>query len=119
MRHFFQIRYSALSLVLLGGLALFIGWHALKSYQNYRSVKIEYDSFQERIEKLEARTQELRADVAFIESAEGKERLLRERFDVKKKGEEVIIFIKEDESSEEPRSALRSFTSYLKNLFGF
>lgn len=112
-------RYSYPTLFFLGVFALLFAWYALRSYQNYREVKKEFDRFEKRIVELEERTKMRYDDTAFIESDEGRERLIRERFDVKKKDEEVAIFVKENLPSPESSSVFHSFTSFLKNLFGF
>jgi len=98
---------------------IFLGWHTFQSYKTYSVVKAEYDRITERIEALQKQNQVMGDELASIESDEGKERLIRERFDVKKEGEEVIIFIKEDTPPEEPASVFHSFTSFLKNIFGW
>ena len=111
--------YSWPVIVLLFLAVGYAGRYAFYAYQNYREVEREYRILESKENEISSRIADIEGNMALLESDAGRERVIRERFDVQKEGESVVIFIKDDNEKEPPPpSALQSFTSFLKNLFG-
>lgn len=111
--------YSWPVIIFLVIVVTYVGRYALRSYQNYREVEQEYRELTMREDEIVSRIQTIEDGLSLLESNAGRERIIRERFDVQKKGEEVVIFVEnKDDGLQPPSSAFQSFTSFLKNLFG-
>lgn len=98
-----------------------LGWYAFRSYQNYSLARAEYERIKEEIQETESRTAELKKELALLEDEKGRDRILRERFDVKKPGEEVVIIVEEKPQPPTANevSVFESFKNFFKRLFGF
>ncbi|PIR69192.1 MAG: hypothetical protein COU47_03760 [Candidatus Niyogibacteria bacterium CG10_big_fil_rev_8_21_14_0_10_46_36] len=128
MRQIFQTRrkspqrrilYSWPVIVILFLALGYVGRYTFYAYRNYREVEKEYQELQRREDDIASRIAGIQEGLFLLESDAGRERIIRERFDVQKDGEEVVIFIKDDaEEQTPPPSAFHSVTSFLKNLFG-
>lgn len=77
-------------------------------------------SLEERQEAILQREIELRAKITDLESEEGLEKEIREKFSVVKEGEKVLIITGKDEEVvivPQEKSFFRSTTSWIKDLF--
>lgn len=128
MHQFFQTRKQSQARRILYswpviGILLFVlaygGWQTLRAYTNYQVVHKEYEALKKRSEELAIKKENIENNRSLLESNEGRERIIRERFDVQKEGEKTVIFIQEEKKDKEkPASAFHSFTSFFKRLFG-
>lgn len=113
-----------MSIVLLLVIALFLGYQVMGlvekrniSEEKRAKAEAEYERYKRQEEDLRERTESL-------ETEEGKERAIRERFNVAKEGEGVIYVIEENETSyeteeegTEEREEDRTFWGNVKSFF--
>lgn len=85
--------YSPLAIGLMALLVLLLGAKAWRGYSTYRLAEDEREQAVEDLEALDARREELAADVALLQSQAGVEQKLRQKFSVAKEGEKVIAVI--------------------------
>lgn len=72
----------------------------------------------EKIEELVAKKEELEAQLAELKTAEAAERTAKERLNVKKPGEHVVVVVPSEEQSAATTSAQLSVWKKIKKFFG-
>lgn len=115
---FRKIVYSwpvfAILIIVLGGL----GFKTFRSWQNYRLAVGEYEKLREKIAEIEKSKKTIDENLALLKDEYGRDRVIREQFDVRKSDEKVIIILDKDErdkKNEKAQTAL-SFFSRIKNF---
>lgn len=93
-------RVVAVVLLLLIALAVRGVWGAYKKSQDSYVLKVEA---QAKLQDLEKREYELRADIANLRSEKGVEAELRERYDLAKDGEGVVVIVDPPAPPPEPK----------------
>lgn len=91
-----------LAVVLLVILAIAVRgvWGVYKKSQESRELKIEAEAT---LSDLQTREKELRADIANLKSDRGVEAELRERYDLAKEGESVVVIVDPPAPPPEPK----------------
>ena len=75
-------------------------------------LKVEADA---KLNDLQTREQELRTDIANLKSDEGVEAELRERYDLSKEGESVVVIVDPPAPPQEPKpNAFQRFKSWFR-----
>ncbi|PIR70276.1 MAG: hypothetical protein COU46_02360 [Candidatus Niyogibacteria bacterium CG10_big_fil_rev_8_21_14_0_10_42_19] len=88
-----KIVYSRVVVILL---MIILGASVIKTsrtYIGYRNLALEHEAIKKQIEETKNGSQELKEALELFDGEFGKERVLKERFNVKKDGEEVIVLI--------------------------
>lgn len=93
-------RVIALILLLLVAIALRGVWGVYKKSQESRVLKIEAEAT---LHDLQTREKELRSDIANLKSDRGVEAVLRERYDLAKEGEGVVVIVDPPAPPPEPK----------------
>lgn len=131
MAHFYQTRkrstlgekifYSWPFLFFALGIIMLLGRHIIRSYQNYSLVRKEHERIQEKIQHVEGRTSELQEELLLLEDEKGRDRVMRERFDIRKEGEEVVVIVEEksDTQPAQKASVIDSFKNFFKRFLNF
>lgn len=120
-RHFI---FSNFSIVVLVILTFVFGHHLFGSISKYRLSEEKLSETLLRLEQKEEEKEVLRAKIDTLDTPEGRERAIRERFNVVKENEGVIYVI-EDETSfdvellREEDDSERGFFRNLMEVFGF
>ena len=115
-----QNLYSWWSMILLLLLAILFVRATWNVYLKYHASRMNLLSLEERQEAILQREIELRAKITDLESEEGLEKEIREKFSVVKEGEKVLIITGKDEEVvivPQEKSFFRSTTSWIKDLF--
>lgn len=103
-------RILAVVLLVLIAIALRGVWGVYKKAQDSRELKVEAEAT---LSDLKSREKELRADIANLKSDRGVEAELRERYDLAKEGESVVVIVDPPAPPPEPRpTTLQRFRSW-------
>lgn len=103
-------RLLAVGLLILVAIALRGAWGVYKKSQESRELKIEAEAT---LSDLESREKELRADISALKSDRGVEAELRERYDLAKEGENVVVIVDPPAPPPEPKpNAFQRFKSW-------
>ena len=115
-----KILYSKTSLVILAVLLFMVADGAWQVYQKARIARDERDRAARSLQDLQTRNAELSASLARIQSAEGVDEDVRQKFAVAQPGEDVVIVVddssKKSENSE--ASTTTGFWAHLASFFG-
>lgn len=116
-----KILYSKTSLVVLAVLLFMVADGAWQVYQKARIARDERDRAARSLQGLQARNAELTASLARVQSNEGIEEDVRQKFAVARPGEDVVIVVddsaKKSENSE--ASTTVGFWARLASFLGF
>lgn len=100
------ILYSKVVFVLLIFIAVFLSLSVYNRYIIAEETKLKLEERKEDLEALKMRADVLETKVEYLERDRGIEEELRNRFDVAKEGEQVVVIL-EDEKTRETPSALQ------------
>jgi cell division protein FtsB len=94
-----------------------------REYLAVKIVKKEEARLEEKLTLLEEKNKTMEGLLKNINSASGLEKIIRERFNVKKPGEEVLVVLNKEEKKADGESAKQGFFVSLwlavKNLFNY
>lgn len=113
--------YSPIVLFILLAILVFFGisiWGLFERYQQSAQLK---KVAKEEYEQLTKRIEDLNQDISELSTEEGKEGIIRVKYQVAKEGEKVLSIVEEDQSKEEDlaedQRPKKSFFDFLKDLF--
>lgn len=93
-------RLIAVLLLVLIAIALRGVWGVYKKSQESRELKVEAEAT---LNDLKSREKELRGDIASLKSDRGVEAELRERYDLAREGESVVVIVDPPAPAPEPK----------------
>lgn len=120
---FKTILYSWPVLAILAVMLVGLGFKTFRSWQNYRLAAREYEKLREKILEIEKNKKVVDDNLALLKDEFGRDRIIREQFDVKKSDEKVIIVLDQDgrdANDKKSQTALSFFSKIiaaLKNIF--
>ncbi|HMA78722.1 MAG TPA: septum formation initiator family protein [Candidatus Paceibacterota bacterium] len=91
-----QLWHVRALLVLVLGLCILVGWSAVTRWQVEREMAARRAAVEAEQAALEARYQDLKADVTYLSDERSLEAEVRKHFDVAKAGESVVIIVDEE-----------------------
>lgn len=98
--------------------ALFI-WSATGVYSKSRLAKERLESARGRLLAMEEQRSKLAADLEYANTPFGEEKALREKFNVVKEGENVIMIVEEEPVAETKTTEnMGRFEAWLRKIFG-
>ena len=105
-RKFRRVLYSPLVLLILLILAILVGKGAFDMYHRYQTAEAARTVTAERWQDIADREAFLEASIGNLKTSEGVEKALREKFNVHKAGESVVLLVSEEgvEDASEPSS---------------
>lgn len=104
-------------LVFLGFLVLFFIWNILGFWIKMGETSKNKKIAENKVAMLKQQKEQLGADIASLQTQEGKEKLFRENFGLAKEGENLIVVIEDKNPPTSTEPASSPFWSFLKNLF--
>jgi len=105
-------------LIIMGMIILFFAWNVILLLGKMKQTKENKDLAEERVVELERKKEMLTIDTAKLDTDEGKETSIREKFGFAKEGEKLIVIVEEKNSSDtEEKPKKRGFFSFFFNLF--
>ena len=116
-----KILYSKASLVILAVLLFMVADGAWQVYQKARIARDERDRAARSLQDLQARNAELTASLARVQSNEGIEEDVRQKFAVARPGEDVVIVVDDNSKKSENSEASTTvgFWARLVSFLGF
>lgn len=116
----FKVLYSPLAVAILGILVLLLARSVWGVYKKETQAREARDAALYQLGVMESRRNDLARDVHDLESSEGVEAALREKFSVAKEGEEVIVIGPDGAvaTSTEPEPEKKGFWGSFKGFFG-
>ncbi len=117
-----KIFFSKLALIFLTGLLIFFVYSTVKVYWRSREAAKVNDIVQKEINDLRTKKEELEAIVKRLQTKVGAEEEVRDKFIVKKPGEEAVMIIDEEKKQENLPANIssgffRKIWQFVKNLF--
>lgn len=109
-----RILYSRWSLIALIILSFFMGNVVLNAYTRERLSAENSKRFEAQLQDIENRRVTLQADIAALQTPEGIEREIREKFNVVKGEEEIFVLVVDDSLSEQ--SSATTTTSWWQRI---
>ncbi len=105
-------------LVLFCILILFI-YNMVDLFEKERETSKKKELILSKIETLRARENTLSVDIEKLKTAEGVEEMIRDKFQVVKEGEKMVVIVDEDKKIEQQLSIVEdhSFWGWIKNIF--
>lgn len=114
-------RFSFLYLILLAGMAVFIGVQASTIVYQVFLIRDESEIAQKKVEELRRKKVELEMLLAELRTPEAVERRAKERFNVKKPGEKVVVIVSDEKHDvgeiSESAPAHKNWWPWFKNFF--
>ncbi len=115
-RRRWKFLYSPLLLLAILALVVLTGRGAWNIYQKARETGVNKRDVEARVRQLEERGSFLSREIDRLSTEVGVEREIRQRFNVKKSGEEVVIIV-ETAGSSSPETSGYSIFSWFEGLF--
>ena len=109
--------YNRITLVILIILVSFLGFTVFELFGKERESAMRQDDAMRELRDVEDRAATLSADLAILDTARGQEALVRNTFDVAKKGEEVIVVLDALPATTTEEKSSQSFFSWFLSLF--
>ena len=116
-RRFQNILHSKIVLILLGLLALFFAWGVIGFMVKMETVKENRKLAEEKFLELEKKKLELSSQIARLNTEEGKEENIREKFGLAKEGEQLIVVVEDKNPPKPLEDESGGFWGFLKNMF--
>lgn len=116
-----QRLYSFWMIAVLASVAALAVFKTFDAYDKYNESKRNVDNLSAEYQHLETRKEELERRIAALNSDDGIEGEIREKFNVAKEGEEVLIIIdpkEEDLVEVESKSGFSQFWDKISDFFG-
>lgn len=113
-----RLAQSPLSYIILVLLAGLFAWSAIGAYGKSRIAKKKVIAAEEELAVFREQKEKLSSDLANANTAFGEEKALREKFNVIKEGEKVIVIVDEEKKEEVAAKEDRGgFFGFLRRLF--
>lgn len=106
--------YPKIFIFTLGVVVVFLGNASWNAYQKYKIAQKNRDNSTTELGKLYDREEKLKKDTDLLNTQSGIESLLRQRFNIVKEGEGVIVII-DEEKKEQPKQISVSQGAFLWN----
>ena len=118
-RRFKRFLYSWPVILILAGVALWLGFGVWGIYAKERLTRVKLERQQEELAEVKGREQELEASINELKTARGVEKELREKFEVARPGEGVIVIVDSPLGTEDDPASPLGLWAKIKRFFGF
>jgi len=108
--------YQKIFIFILGVIVIFLGNASWNAYQKYKVAKGNRDNAAAELGKLYERQVKLKKDTELLKTQTGIEALLRQRFNVIKEGEGVIVIIEGQEEEKTMQTSVSQNASLLETF---
>jgi cell division protein FtsB len=114
--------HSPFALILLFFLLLFFGYKIIDLIQKERETSEKKELILDQIDNLKERENSLSKDISRLETEEGKEEIIREKYQVAKEGEKMVIIVNEERNPNleivDKEIENHGFWNWIKRTFG-
>ena len=113
-----KLYQSPVALVVIVVVTIILVSSSVHFYDAYRETKLNRDEAKAKLEELIAHKETVAAELAELETPEGTERVLREKYRVAKEGEGVVVIVDANKSLEDMQEEKRGILGWFERLFG-
>ncbi len=92
-------------------------YSVIGSISKYTLAREKYKNSKEELEKLEENKQKLESSLSVLSTDFGEEQVIRDKFNVVREGEGLIVIIDEKESASNASQTRSGFASFWRSLF--
>jgi len=109
--------YQKIFIFILAVMVIFLGNASWNAYQKYKVAKGNRDNAAAELGKLYEREEKLKEDTDLLKTQEGIETLLRQRFNIAKEGEGVVVIVDKEDEEKTKQADLSKDTSFWGAFF--
>jgi len=115
----YKFWHSPFALVLLFCVLILFGYKIIDLIQKERETAYKKNLILDKIDSLQGRESSLSLDISKLETEEGKEEVIREKYQVAKEGEKMVIIVDEENkgSSVTEEKTSHGFWNWVKKIF--
>ena len=115
----YKFWHSPFALVLLFCILILFGYKIIDLIQKERETAYKKNLVLDKIDSLQERESSLSLDISKLETEEGKEEVIREKYQVAKEGEKMVIIVDEEnkDSSVTEEKTSHGFWNWVKKIF--
>jgi len=115
----YKFWHSPFALVLLFCILILFGYKIIDLIQKERETAYKKNLILDKIDSLQGRESSLSLDISKLETEEGKEEVIREKYQVAKEGEKMVIIVDEEnkDSSVTEEKTSHGFWNWIKKIF--
>jgi cell division protein FtsB len=116
----YKFWHSPVALILLFLILIFFGYKIIDLIQKERETSHKKELILDQIDTLKSRESSLNNDIAKLETEEGREEIIREKYQVAKEGEKMVIIVDEDNRGDlinEGVKGSHGFWNWVKSIF--
>ena len=117
----YRFWHSPFVLVFLFCILIFFGYRIIGLIEKEKETTERKELILEKIENLKTKEASLASDISKLETEDGKEEIIREKYQVAKDGEKMVIIVngEEDSSLIKEDVSEHGFVNWLKRIFNF
>ena len=112
-----QLLYSKLSLLVLAGVAIFLGFQVFGVWEKERITQERRAESAASLAELTEREEVLTTEIERLSTPRGVEEEIRQKFDVVHEGEEVIVLVDAPEPQVSDGVEKKGFFHWIRNIF--
>lgn len=116
-RRFRSILNSKIVLIFLSALVLFFAWGVIGFMVKMETVRENRKIAENKFIELQKQKEHFSREIAKLNTEEGKEDNIREKFGLAKEGEGLIVIVEDKNLKEEEKEDSGGFWGFIKNLF--
>jgi len=116
----YKFWHSPFALIILFCVVVLFGYNIVGLFEQQRETANKKEIILEKIDDLKQKESTLSLELAKLATEEGKEEIIRDKYQVAKAGEKMVIIVNEDEderSSMVENKPSHGFWNWVKNLF--
>ena len=115
----YKFWHSPIALVFLFCILILFGYKIIDLIQKERDTAYEKDLVLDRIDNLQKRESSLSLDISKLETEEGKEEIIRDKYQVAKPEEKMVIIVDDNKNNSQPEEEKVShgFWEWIKRTF--
>ncbi len=114
----YQFWHSPIALIILFGLIVIFGYNMIGLLEKKKETANKKEQIMSQITELKERESLLQKNNLKLETEEGKEEIIREKYQVSKEGERVIVIVDEENTeSEVTENEGHGFMNWIKKIF--
>jgi cell division protein FtsB len=118
-RNNYKFWHSPIALVIIFCIFILFGYNIIGLIQKEKETSHKKELILDQINNLQEKKASLTSDIAKLETEEGKEEIIREKYEVTKLGEKMVTIVDEDKSisQSQEESSNHGFWNWIKKLF--
>ncbi len=120
-RNNYKFWHSPTALIVFFLIFILFGYNIIGLIKKENETSHKKELILDQIDSLKKRESSLSSDITKLNTVEGKEEIIRDKYQVAKEGEKMVVIVDEDNKGSEVSQGERvshGFWNWVKNLFG-